>query len=603
MKNALGFDLGTTFSSVAIISKNNLELVSDVMNRKDIPSIVNFFLKNGELDITVGSIASKRQTRNPQMTVYDSKRMLGRRFDDESIQHLKDKWPFNIERSDSGGILISLDGIEKKYQPYEISGEILKYLAKIGNSRLPPEEQTNNAVITIPANFGEEQRTETMKAAKYAGLNVLQLINEPTAAGLAYGLKNPGSEKRHIFVFDFGGGTLDVSVLKIQGKEITVLQTDGDMFLGGRDFDDNMIDFLIKEYELDDDFRDDPKIINQLREAVIDAKKELSTSETAIIIPKNDKFDEYEMSLDLFEEINEKLIDKILDPVKRVLEASKIEKEQIDAIILVGGSSNMQFVKRKLQDYFGKSPFYGVNPEEAVAIGAGIVASKYIETVDSGSLMKTLDYKDICPISIGTSNVDGTMTVLIPKGTQIPTKSKPEQFHTVLYRQDTFPVDIYEGESQFVKNNFPLGEFTVFNLPPSEDEIVFDVTFSLDQNCILSAQAQLVGGDLSGGTEIPIKDRKPKSFDVKDDDTQSFSNPLINENKLFYNNIQRLINFNREKFDEVYTKSTVNQFLSQVDYKLKNIETEYVEINDLIREYRKKFGLYFRNHTVPKFLS
>ena len=222
-KHVLGIDLGTTFSSVSVITSDSPELVPDTMNKRDIPSLVSFQKKNGKFSILVGNFAKKNQSRSPKMTVYDSKRMLGRRFDDKQIQRLINKWPFNIEQNESGGISIVLNGIDKKYQPYEISGEILKFLAQLGNSRFPAEEHTKDVVITIPANFGEEQRTETVKAAEYAGLNVLQLINEPTAAGLAFGLQNQNTKSRYVFVFDFGGGTLDVSLLHQNVKDILII--------------------------------------------------------------------------------------------------------------------------------------------------------------------------------------------------------------------------------------------------------------------------------------------------------------------------------------------------------------------------------------------
>ena len=602
-KHVLGIDLGTTFSSVSVIVSEKPEIVSDPINRRDIPSMVNFSKKNDNVNVLVGNFAKKNQIRQASMTIYDSKRMLGRKFDDVHIQQLKKKWPFSIEKSETGGILINLKGIEKQYQPYEVSGEILKYLAQIGNSRFPAKERTTDVVITIPANFGEEQRTETMKAAKYAGLNVLQLINEPTAAGLAFGLFNQSSKKQYSFVFDFGGGTLDVSLLRHKGEKIKVKGTDGDMFLGGRDFDENTVNFLVKELKLNDDFLNSSSKMNKLLNSVVEAKIQLSAADAAFVTSEDGDFDDYELSLDKFEEINQKLIDRVLSPVERLLNSAKISKEKIDAIILVGGSSNMRFVKKKLTQFFGKEPYNGVNPEEAVAIGAGIVASKFIEGIDPNCEMKKLKYKDICPISIGTSDIDGTMAVLIRKGTAIPC-SKTERFHTVLYRQDTFPVDIYEGENVYIQDNFHLDDFTVYNLPSCEDEIAFDVTFSLDVNNILSASAKLVNGNLSAKKTIKIKRTKPqKNEEIENDENEDF-NSNIREIKIFYENIQRFINFNMESFLKVYSKAEIQTFLAEAKSCEDNIfNIELPELTGLINSYANmKFKKYFMHNSIPRFL-
>lgn len=492
------------------------ELVADNFNRRDIPSMVNFSHRKGDLIVSVDNTAKKRKNNNSTMTIYDTKLMLGKRFESDFIQKMKEKWLFAIIKGDSDEVLISLDGIERKYKPYEISGEILKHLVETANKMFPPEKKTNKVVITIPANFGDEQRSETMKAAEYVGLNVLTLINEPTAAGLAFGLQDQNTKPKYVFVFDFGGGTLDVSLLYIEKNEINVKATDGDMFLGGRYFDENTLEFLKNELELEEAFCQNQKKMSRLLEMITDAKKELSTQISATIVPDDDNdFEEYELTLEKFEEINSNLIDRIIEPVKRLLSNAKVDKSLIDLIILVGGSSNMKFVREKLTSFFGKEPYNGVNPREAVALGAGIVAAKSIEYLNQSNKIRKLQYHDISQFSIGTSNNDGTMAVLIPKNQPIP-YTKTETFQTLLYRQESFTVDIYEGESKNVADNLKLAEFTVSGLPISENYIYFTITFSLDENGILSASAKLKDSDV--GAERQIQTKKLKATSKNDDE-------------------------------------------------------------------------------------
>lgn len=600
IKYALAIDLGTTFSKVSIAQKDRNELVEDADSSKFIPSMINFCKKDDEISIIVGFVAKKRQLAFPKMTIYDTKRMLGRKFDDENIEELKKSWPFQIQKSESGGILVSIPGVEKKYQPYELSGEILKYLVSNGNKRFSENERTNKVIITIPANFGDEQRTETMKAAKYAGLEVLQLINEPTAAGLAFSNNNVHLDDGYIFIFDFGGGTLDVSLLYKEGTSTKVLGTDGDMFLGGRDFDENLVNYVIEELHLGEKFRKNSKKMSKLLEAVIDAKIILSkSSETTIyltdIVGNNDD-DDNEISIDLslkkFEEINDDLIKRTLIPVQRIFESTKIDKKNIDRIIPVGGSSNMQFVNRKLKEFFGKQPYAGINPQEAVAVGAAIVASNYINP------SQKIEYQDICPISIGTSDVYERMNVLIPKGQKIPF-SVTENYKTIYYRQDTFLVDIYEGENDCIYDNNYLGEFSILNLPQSENAIYFDVTFSIDENGILSASAKLTNGDLHAETQIHVQ----KIYSCVNHCKKSKKRDLNTiECEIFLRNIQRFINFNMKSLLKIYSQSYIDQILCNVEDTLENIEEENIDISFLLENYEFHIlSQYFKIYPVPGF--
>lgn len=603
-KYALGIDLGTTFSSVSIVLSGKVEIVADKLNMKPIPSVVNYSKKKDaqEISIAVGGYAQKRSTAAPKNTIYDTKRMLAKEYEDENIQKMIPKWAFKIERSESGNIEICLDGMDEKLEPYQISGEILKYLAEVGNSRLPAEERTNEVVITVPANFGNDQRAETIKAAEYANLKVLRIINEPTAAGIAFGLQTNHPDMHNVFVFDFGGGTLDVSLLNINDTDITVKATDGDMFLGGRDFDENTTDFLLKELDIED-FKENPKKISKFRKAVVDAKIELSGNENSTIVSEDDEFEEYELSLQKFEEINRDLIDQILIPVKRLLKKAKLDKSEVDAIILVGGSSNMKFVKTKLHEFFGKEPFTGINPEEAVAMGAGIVAAKLINNEDLPNSIQNLEFHDICPFSIGTSDMNGSMTIFVKKDTPIPCTHQ-EKYKTIYYRQKEFTVDIYEGESKFVSDNTFLADFTLYNLPESDEPLVFEVTFSLDKNCILSVHAKLENGDLHGEKEIDIMKTKPiteGSFDDEEEDMESYM--AKKEFDVFYKNIKRFIEVNQDKFVKIYGQNKVNEFLNEINSKIENNEPGFDDLKDLNDYYENKFEEYYNNFPKPNFLG
>ncbi|KAK8875927.1 Heat shock 70 kDa protein [Tritrichomonas musculus] len=601
-KHALGIDLGTTNSSVSIISGtgDKPELVADNSGTTCIPSIVNIAKHNDEIIFKVGEIARRRQFKFSKTTIYDTKRMLGRKYDDEEIQKIK--WPFKIEKSETGGILICLEELNKKFKPYEISGEILKYMAEVGNSRFPKEERTNEVVITIPANFGEEQRAETLAAAQYAGLKVLKIINEPTSAGLAYGLMDKNASSRNVFIFDFGGGTLDVSLLYIDGSQIKVKDTDGNQFLGGRDFDEKTVDYFIEKLGLDS-YRNNAQKRSKLREAVIKTKIELSISNFGTLISEDGDFIDYELTLKEFEEINKDLIIQIIEPVKRLLTRAKVEPNHIKDIIIVGGSAKMQFVKRILTEYFGKEPYSGIDPASAVAMGAAIIAAKTIQDINLTNQMKKLEYEDICAFSIGTSTHNGTMAVIISKGDHIPIK-RDAKFHTILYRQDTFVVDIYEGESKFIKNNTYLGEFSISNIPASEDEVEFIIEFSMDQNNILSASARLVGGNLYG--EATIKIEKSKLKDQKDQikikERDSPDNRIV-EVKLFYKNIQRFINFNKEELLKYYSKYEIDRYFQEAKFNEENPDNA-LDIEPQISIYTKfKFKKYFHFHpNLPRFL-
>lgn len=595
-KHAFGIDLGMTTSSICIFENGHYDIIADKKNQKYIPSAVYYYKKeNDQLEISVGDFALKYQSLYPKSIIYDTKRMLGRRYENSSIQNMVEKWPFEIERSENESILIKPENSEKKMEPYEVSGEILKYLIKVGNLRFPPEEQTNDVVITIPANFGDSQRSETLKAADYAKLNVRQIINEPTSAAIAYGIQmgSQATKPSHVFIFDFGGGTLDVSLLSIEKNTFKVIGTDGDMYLGGRDFDEKLCDYLVDKMNLGESFRKDPKKMCNLRKAAVEAKIQLSNCESAVVLfDDNDEEHEYEITNSEFEEVNSEYIEKVLIPVEKILAKTEISIDMIDEVILVGGSSRMQFVKRILTDYFHKEPYDGINPLDAVVSGAAIVAAKIIQGENLPKMINDIKYIDICPFSIGTLTVDGTIDVLIPKDTIIPIMKK-EHYHTVLYKQESFVVYIYEGENKYAKDNRHLGNFEL-KLPPSENEISFIISFSLDANCILSAEARIENTDVSAGIKIDTIKTKPSGVEFKE----------LNMAEVFFENILRFINLNMESFKKEYKKYEIDDMIEEARMKRNQQFNDEFDMMENIKSWRDvMFVEYFQKHPLPAFLN
>lgn len=597
--HAFGIDLGTTFSSICLYHKleNQLNYHIDIIKDNKspyIPSIAYYQEKDGLIQpAVVGNFATDYQEDEPQLVIYDSKRMLGQNYDNPNIKKMKSKWQFQIRRSTNNHILIFFENFQNKiYNPFKVSGDILKHLVEIGNRRFPKEQRTNKVVITIPANFGDYQRTETLKAAKYAGLNVLQLINEPTAAAIAYGLLQDESFKSCLaLIFDFGGGTLDVSLLSIQDKKLTVIGTNGDMFLGGRDFDERTCEYLYKKMGIEDE-----SLRFQLIEASIKAKIDLSNDEINESIIRIDSKRKYKLTIDEFEKINRDLIDRILIPVENLLTQTEKNKEQVDKIILVGGSSHMRFVKRKLTEFFGKEPYNAIDPLDAVVTGASIVAAKIVNDENIPEMLSDFKYIDICPFSLGIMIYDGSLDILIKKGTQIPLQyGKVEKsYHTIFYRQQSFTVNIYEIE----KNRF-LGSFELENLPVSENFVRFIISFSLNKNCILSASARIEDSEISAETIIDVTKSSrniPKELKLSDEEILS-------------KNIIDFIKINFDVFKKVYKKIDIDEMIDNA----KKLKDQHLSDSDLRRiadewrniyffEYFKEIKKSKKEETVPDFL-
>lgn len=389
MKKPFGIDLGTTYSTIAINNaRGGPQIVKDSAGRSAIPSMVSFLDKD---EIFQGSAAEARIRENASTTIYDTKRMFGQRYTSPRINMMKKDWSFNVEKADKDeGILIDIPTQHKKMRPYEVTAELLKHLIDVGNARLPRNLKNRNAVITVPADFSEVQREETRKAAKLAGITVLRLLNEPTAAGIACAYVYDfffESNSSTALIYDFGGDTLNVSLLKVEQTRrknkliFTVKAIEGDNHLGGRDFDEVLLNYATEKLKLD---KNNKILMATAREAIINAKIILSTKEEAdIIIDFGEKQYKMKITRSEFENISKHLIQRCLLPVQRLLENNNLEKSVVDQIILTGGSSHMPFVKNALTEYFDKEPFTGIDPQEAVAQGASIIAYKIMNDSDS----------------------------------------------------------------------------------------------------------------------------------------------------------------------------------------------------------------------------
>lgn len=495
MAKILGIDLGTTNSAIAIIEAGEPTIIENNEGNRTTPSIVAISKTNERL---VGQIAKRQAVTNPTNTIYGIKRFMGHTFEEEAVQKDKAIVPYEVKRGADGGAVVVMDG--KEYRPEEVSGMILSKLKADAEAKLG--EKITEAVITVPAYFNDAQRKATQDAGKIAGLDVKRIINEPTAAALAYGFNKKKDEK--IVVYDFGGGTFDVTVLEVGDDVIEVQSTDGDAHMGGRDIDQKIVRYLIEEFKKSSgvDLSKDKLALQRLDESAEKAKHDLSsTAESTINIPFISQGADGPLHMEVkitkakLEELAFEFIDKSIEITKRALEASGLKKEEIDEVILVGGQTRMPAIVAAVRDLFGKEPNKTVNPDEVVALGAAIQAGIFQGDVQDITLV------DVIPLSLGIETMGGVNTKLIEKNTHIPTK-KQQVFSTAADNQTSTEIHIVQGERPMATDNKSLGKFVLDGIPPAPRGVPqVEVTFDVDSNGVLKVTAK----DKSTGKEQTIR--------------------------------------------------------------------------------------------------
>ena len=561
MGKIIGIDLGTTNSCVAVLEGSQSKVIENSEGSRTTPSVVAF-AEGGE--VLVGQSAKRQSVTNPANTLFAVKRLIGRRFEDEVVQKDIDMVPYKIVKADNGDAWVEVNG--KKMAAPEVSARVLMKMKQTAEDYLG--EKVTEAVVTVPAYFNDSQRQATKDAGKIAGLDVKRIINEPTAAALAYGMdKRSGDAK--VAVYDLGGGTFDVSIIEIaeiDGEhQFEVLSTNGDTFLGGEDFDLRIIDFICDEFKKEQgvDLHNDPLALQRLKEAAEKAKIELSSSQqTDINLPyitadaSGPKHLNLKMTRAKLESLIEDLVDRTMEPCRIALEDANLSAAEITDVILVGGQTRMPKVQEKVQDFFGKEPRKDVNPDEAVAVGAAIQAGVL------GGDVKDVLLLDVTPLSLGIETLGGVMTKLIEKNTTIPT-NKSQIFSTADDNQTAVTVHVLQGEREMVSGNKSLGRFDLADIPPAPRGMPqIEVSFDIDANGILnvSAKNKATGKEQS----IIIKASSGLSEEevgnmVKDAEAHAEEDRLAKELVETRNNAENMIHASRKALEELGDKAEAQE--------------------------------------------